>query len=193
MRQVQMGLLPVGDPVPVLSLKYGLPKTLNATYERTLLGIDEEKRQFAHRLFQCLTVSVRPLRIEELAEIPAVRFEAGALPQFNPSWRLGNAEEAVLSACSSLVTIVNVGGSQIVQFSHSSVKEFLTLERLATASDNLSPYHIVPHMAHATLAQASLSVLLQLHNRTDKQSIKNFPLADYAARHWFEHGQFENV
>jgi hypothetical protein len=60
----------------------GLPKTLDATYERTLLGIDEEKWQFAHRLFQCLSVSVRPLRVEELAEILAVRFDAGALPQF---------------------------------------------------------------------------------------------------------------
>ena len=170
----------------------GLPKTLDATYERVLLGIDEEKRQFARRLFQCLTVSVRPLRVAELADILAVRFDAGAIPQFNTGWRPGNAEEAVLSACSTLITIVNVDGSQIVQFSHFSVKEYLISERLATGSENLSHYHIVPHMAHSTLAQASLSVLLQLHSRIDKQSIWNFPLADYAAQYWFQHVQFEN-
>ncbi len=151
------------------------------------------KRQFAHQLFQCLAVSVRPLRVEELAEILAVRFNAGALPQFNTGWRLGDAEEAVLSACSSLVTVINVNGSRIVQFSHFSVKEFLTSDRQATASGDLSHYHIVPHFAHATLAQASLSVLLQLDDRIDEESIRSFPLADYAARHWFEHGRFENV
>jgi ankyrin repeat protein len=171
----------------------GLPKTLDATYERTLLGIDEEKWQFAHRLFQCLSVSVRPLRVEELAEIMAVRFDAGALPQFDTGWKLSNAEEAVLSACSSLVSIVNTNGSRIVQFAHFSVKEFLTSDRLAIASQNLSRYHIVPYLAHATLAQASLGVLLQLNDRIDKESIRSFPLADYAARHWFNHCQLGNV
>ncbi len=170
-----------------------MPKTLDATYEHILLGIDEEKRQFAHRLFECLAGSVRPLRVEELAEILAVRFGAGALPRFHTCWRLGDAEEAVLSACSSLITIVNIDGSRVVQFAHFSVKEFLTSDRLATASENLSHYHIVPHSAHATLAQASLSVLLQLDDRIDKDTIRNFPLADYAARHWFEHGRFGNV
>ena len=171
----------------------GLPKTLDATYERTLLGIDEEKWQFAHRLFQCLSVSIRPLRVEELAEILAVRFDEEVLPQFDTGWQLGNAEEAVLSACSSLISIVNANGSRMVQFAHFSVKDFLTSDRLTTASENLSCYHIVPRIAHATLAQASLGVLLQLDGCADKESIRNLPLADYAARHWFDHCQSENV
>ena len=91
---------------------------LDATYERTLLGIDEEKWQFAHRLIQCLSVSDRPLRIKELAEILAVRLDRGALPQFNTGWQLGNAEEAVLSACSSLISVVDVNRSRIIQFAH---------------------------------------------------------------------------
>src|SRR6266571_7117734 len=74
-----------------------------------------------------------------------------------------------------------------------SVKEFLTSDRLATASENLSRYHIVPHLAHTTLAQASFGVLLQLDGRIDKESIRNFPLANYAARHWFDHCQLGNV
>ena len=170
-----------------------LPETLDETYEHTLRRIDKVKRQFAHRLFQCLAVAVRPLRVEELAEILAVRFDAGALPQFNTSWRLGDAEEAVLSACSSLITVINVDGSRIVQFSHFSVKEFLTSDRLATGSEDLSRYYIFPHLAHATLTQACLGVLLQLDDRIDKDSIGKFPLADYAARHWFEHGRFGEV
>jgi hypothetical protein len=170
-----------------------MPKTLDETYERALLTINGEMRQYAQRLFQCLAVSIRPLRVEELADILAVRFDEGAFPKFNPDWRLGDAQEAVLSVCSNLISIVDVHGSQIVQFSHFSVKEFLTSSRLATAMEDLSAYHIVPRSAHTILAQASLSVLLQLDDHIDKDGIKDFPLSSYAAQHWVEHGQFEGV
>lgn len=81
----------------------------------TLRTVDKVRRQFEHRLFQCITVSIRPLRIEVLAEILAVRFDAGAPAQFKTGCRLGNAEEAVLFACSSLITII-VEASKVVQF-----------------------------------------------------------------------------
>jgi hypothetical protein len=79
---------------------------------------------------------------------------------FDPDLRPVDAEEAVLSACSSLISIVNVDGSQVVQFSHFSVKEFLISDRLATADEYLSYYHILPEPAHITLARSSLTVLL---------------------------------
>jgi hypothetical protein len=170
-----------------------MPKTLDETYKHALLAIDEEMRQYAQRLFQCLAVSSRPLRVEELAEILAVRFDEGALPKFSPDWRLGDAEEAVLSVCSNLISVVDVDGSQVVQFSHFLVKEFLISDRLATASEDLAGYHIIPCSGHTILAQASLSVLLQLNNYIDKDSVKNFPLSGYAAQHWVNHGRFENV
>jgi hypothetical protein len=118
---------------------------LDETYGRTLLGIDEEKREYAQRLFQCLIASIRPLRVEELAEILAVQFDEATSPTFNAAWSPENAEEAVISVCSSLITVVDRGGHQVVQFSHFSVKEFLTSERLATAEENLSYYHILPN------------------------------------------------
>ena len=158
-----------------------------------MLGIDKEKREYAQRLFKCLSVSIRPLRVEELAEIFAVQFDATAPPSFNKDLRPLDAEEAVLSACSSLIAIVNREGSQVVQFSHFSVKEFLTSERLATAEERLSCYHILPEPAHTILAHASLSVLLQLDDKIDRDTIAHFPLAPYAARHWVDHAQFRNV
>ena len=170
-----------------------LPKTLDDTYRRTLLGIDEEKREYAQRLFQCLTVLVCPLCIEELAEFFAVRFDKAGLPTFNAAWRPDDSEEVVISACSSLVAIVNRKGSQVVQFSHFSVKEFLTSERLATAKEHLSYYYILPKSAHTTLAYAGLSVLLQLDDKIDRNTIGHFPLAPYAARYWVNHARFRNV
>ena len=182
-------------PAHIRSALNDLPKTLDETYERALQMIDEDMREDAQRLFQCLAVSIRPLRVEELAEILAFRFDAGALPKFNPDWRVGgNAEEAVLSVCSNLVTVVDIGGSLVVQFSHFSVKEFLASDRLATLREDLSSYRIVSRSAHTILAQASISVLLELDNYVDKDiTIKKFPLSIYAAEHWVDHGQFENV
>jgi hypothetical protein len=137
--------------------------------------------------------SIRPLRVEELAAILAVQFDVTGPPTYNPNWRPADARDAVLSACSSLISIVNKGGLQVVQFSHFSVKEFLTSERLAAAEEHLSYYHILPEPAHTILAQASLSVLLQLDDQIDRDTICHFPLAQYAARYWVDHARFGNV
>jgi hypothetical protein len=114
-----------------------LPETLDETYERTLLGIEKEKWEYAHRLFQCLTVAIRPLRVDELAEVLAIRFHDGQLPRYHADWQLEDAQDAVLSACSSLISVVHVDGSPIVQFSHFSVKEFLTSDRLLFVSSSI--------------------------------------------------------
>ena len=82
----------VAHPVNIRSLLNDLPKTLDETYRRSLLGIDEEKREYARRLFLCLTVSIRPLRVDELAEFLAVRFNGKAIPTSSAAWRPENAE-----------------------------------------------------------------------------------------------------
>jgi ankyrin repeat protein len=168
-----------------------LPRTLDATYERTLQDIVEENWEYAHRLFQCIAVSSRPLRVEELAEFLAIDFDAGGIPPLVTGWRPPNPRNAVLSVCSSLITVVIVDGSLVVQFSHFSVKEFLTSSRLA--SERISRYRISLEPAHTIVVQACLSVLLQLDNHIDKQSIEKHPLAPYAAQHWVDHAKFQNV
>ena len=111
----------------------------------------------------------------------------------NPGWRWEDQEEAVMSACSSLVTIVKDGDLRVVQFSHFSVKEFLTADRLAEPIRDVTCYHIRQEAAHTVLAQACLGVLLRLDDRVDRENIKNFPLALYAARYWPTHARVKNV
>jgi ankyrin repeat protein len=113
------------------------------------------------------------------------------MPEFNADWRPEDAEEAILSACSTLVSVVDVDGSKVVQFSHFTVKEYLTSSRLAI-SNFVSHYHIRLQVAHTFLARACLCVLLQLDGTIDKDRIKEFPLAIYAAEHWVGHAKFEN-
>jgi hypothetical protein len=138
-------------------------------------------------------VAVRPLRVKELAEVLAFDFNTGGMPKLNPGWRWEDQEEAVMSACSSLVTIVKDDDSRVVQFSHFSVKEFLMASRLAEPIRDVSRYHIKLDAAHTILVQACLGVLLRLDNRVDRESIKSFPLARYAAQYWPTHARVENV
>ena len=177
---------------PILS---ELPETLDETYERILQEIPKSNRVHTHRLLQCLTVAVRPLCVEELAEVLAVDLDAtGGIPKLNEDLRWEDQEQAVLSACSSLIAVVWDDGSRVVQFSHFSVKEFLTSDRLATSTIDASHYHhILPEPSHTIMAQACLSVLLRLDSHINKDRLKDFPLARYASQHFGDHAEFGNV
>jgi ankyrin repeat protein len=189
----QLELLRQCFPPSVRRILEELPDSLDETYERILREIGKPNRGHAHRLLQCLVVAIRPLRVKELAEVLAFDFNTGGMPKLNPGWRWEDQEEAVMSACSSLVTIIKDGDSGIVQFSHFSVKEFLTADRLVEPIRDVSRYHIRLEAAHTILAQACLGVLLRLDDRVDRNSIRNFPLALYAAECWPTHAHVENV
>ena len=176
-----------------------LPETLDETYERILKDINRANRDLAHRLLQCLTVAVRPLRVAELAEVLAVDSGfgnpfRGGRSKLNTGWRWGDQEEAVLSTCSSLISVVDERGGQVVQFSHFSVKEFLTSSRISGSSADVSGFHILLKPAHTNLAKTCLGVLLRLGELAEKDDVEaKFPLARYAAEHWIEHARFEDV
>ena len=171
-----------------------LPESLDETYERILKEIKKPNRGHARRVLQCLVVAIRPLRVAELAEVLAVDFDdVEGIPKLNADWRWEDQEQALLIACSSLIATVEAGDSRVVQFSHFSVKEFLTSSRLSTATGEASDYHIDLEPAHTTLAQACLGVLLQTQHDVDGHTPEDHPLARYAAQYWTIHTQFEDV
>ena len=174
-----------------------LPETLDETYDRILKGISKAQKNNAHRLLQCLTVAVRPLLVEELAELLAFDFQAstaGGIPTLKEDWRWDDQEEAILSTCSSLIAIIPRGDSRVVQFSHFSVKEYLMSSRLAhSPNGEVSRFSIDLEPAHTIMAQACLATLLQLGEHAGDRDAKVSPLVKYAAQHWVDHAQFENV
>ena len=187
-----------------------LPKSLDETYERILKGINNANREHAHRLLQCLVVAVRPLRVAELAEVLAVDFgtaSGGEASKLKTEWRWEDQEDAILSTCSSLIAVVDededasramrhshLDSSRAVQFSHFSVKEFLTSPRISTSNADVSRFQILLEPAHMIMAWACLGTLLQLDDTCDKGGVEDkFPLARYAAEHWVTHAQFEGV
>ena len=145
-------------------------------------------------MFQFVSVASRPLRVKELADMLAFDFEAGSTPIFYEDWRLEDPVDAVLSTCSTLLIIVNDQGSPVIQFSHFSVKEFLTSTRLAKATDTFSRrYYVSMTPAHTLVTKVCLGILLHLDNDVTRDSLKDFPLAEYAAEHWVDHARFKNV
>ena len=189
----QLELLRYCFPPSVRHILDELPESLDETYERILREIRRPNQEHAHRLLQCLVAAVRPLQVKELAEVLAFDFNTEGIPKLNLGWRWEDQEEAVMSACSSLVMIVKHGDSRVVQFSHFSVKEFLTADRLAEPIRDVSRYHIRLKAAHTILVRACLGVLLQLDDGIDRDSMKSFPLAQYAALNWATHARIEGV
>lgn len=170
-----------------------LPESLDETYIRILQQIPKANKQHAYRLLQCLRAAFRPLRVEELAELLGLDFSTGPVPELNTDWRWEDQEEAVLSACSSLVTVIVHKGTRIVQFSHFSVREFLISYRLARSMEEVSRFHIPLIPSHAILAYGCLSLLLRLDNHSDINSVRKVPLFRYAARYWIGHARIGNV
>ena len=172
-----------------------LPNSLDETYERVLREIGRVNPDQAYRLLQCLVVAIRPLDVDELAEVLALDFDEAkeGIPVLNEDWRWDDQQQHVLSTCSSLIVVVNSKSSQsrVVQFAHFSVKEFLTSDRLSNLKADISRFHIHLEPAHTVLAQACLATLLQ----SDYIYVAkiHFPLSDYATEHWVDHAQFENV
>ena len=174
-----------------------LPETLDETYERILKGISKAQRDNAHRLLQCLTVAVRPLLVEELAELLAFDFQessSGGIPTLKEDWRWDDQEEAILSTCSSLISIIPIDDSRVVQFSHFSVREYLTSSRLARLPHgDVSRFRIYLEPAHTIMVQACLATLLGLDEHAGSGNAQMSPLVKYAAEHWVDHAQFEKV
>ena len=75
---------PLGD---ISSTLEELPETLDEMYEQILQGIPKKMQKYAHRVFQWLAVSSRPLGVEEVAEVFAINFDEdmSGIPKFEPS------------------------------------------------------------------------------------------------------------
>ncbi|KAH9079411.1 hypothetical protein EDB83DRAFT_1270371 [Lactarius deliciosus] len=156
-----------------------LPESLDKTYERILKQIPKANRRHAYRLLQCIMTAIQPLRVEELAEVLALDFSTGAIPSLNTDWRWEDQEEAVLSACSSLVTVIVNNGSRVVQFSHFSVQEFLASDRLASSIDEVSHFHILLGPSHAMFVQGLSRRLSSLGRPLPTTAVSSrFPLLD---------------
>ena len=102
-----------------------------------------------------------------------------------------------MSDCPSLVTVANIDGLPVVQFSHFSIREYLVSNCLANAGWDHSCYHVLPHFSHTFVVRASLNVLLSISDHVDNKEVEEqqeqHPLVIYGAQHWVDHAKFGTV
>ena len=79
-----------------------LPPTLDETYERILLSIDNQNYSDVFKVLQWLAFCACPVTLAEIVEALAVGFTNNN-PQFDPDQRMPDPED-ILVICSSLVT-----------------------------------------------------------------------------------------
>lgn len=186
----------------------GLPKTLEETYDRILLRIDEEQYDEALKLLQWLAFSSRPMTLVEMAEIFAID-TSEMTPKFDPDQRPRDSRD-ILDICSSLVSIsyklppdiqharyrvrgrASVYLSGTMSLAHFSVKEYLISEHIRHSP--LSRYHLEKQLANTSIARECLAYLLHfdtaqcLARCTDAS--RSF--GKYAAEFWHVHARSED-
>ncbi|KUM57929.1 hypothetical protein ACN42_g9242 [Penicillium freii] len=171
-----------------------LPQTLDEIYERILCGIGEEARSIAFTALQFLAISSRPLNLDELSEMVAIKPGVSVLVEID---RLFDPTD-LLAVCSSLVT---TSRAFWVQLSHYSVRECLISEQICKGP--ASYFAIKEPEAHLAIARRCLTYLLSFDQSVisdnfhpftysstsslDESLDTSYPLLEYAAFEWHTH------
>lgn len=185
-----------------------LPRTLEETYARILLSIDEELRDDALKLLKWLAFSARPLALAEMAEVFAID-HSESIPRFDPDQRPRDPRD-LLDLCSSLVSIsytvprdigyVNplrlvpdsVSYSGMLSLAHLSVKEYLTSDQVKKSS--VSSFHLDKKLSDTAVSQDCLAYILQFdtldHLKRCTEASVSF--GRYAAEFWIVHARSED-
>ncbi|KAF8512192.1 hypothetical protein JB92DRAFT_2676551, partial [Gautieria morchelliformis] len=203
-QRYQKWLLEVKEKVETTLMNGAHGMTLYETYDKILLNIQEEDRQYALKVLQWLAFSVRPISLAETVEILATNPQAAGACLFNPNERLLNPRE-VLIICSSLVTISEENtaeeetgrylptttNQEQVRLAHFSVKEYLVSGHVWGGCASI--FYFNQHMADTFISETCLAYLLQFDHHqpfyNDGIRCLNYPLSQYAAQHWPQHAR----
>ncbi|KAN0115502.1 hypothetical protein V8E51_005046 [Hyaloscypha variabilis] len=174
-------------PLAIRKALTDLPVGLDATYDRMLQTTKPEYRKKVSSTLQWLAFSMRPLTVEELAEIFILDHEHN--PPFDEAERL-NVPEKVLNYLPSLVTTVQVRAVTTrteVRLAHFSIKEYLISPRIAQGP--ATDFSTTETEAHLHILLGCLAYHLH-HSATilaTEEQCKHFVLWEYAAGFWTHH------
>lgn len=143
-----------------------MPKTLDETYERILMNIDESYVSDVQKILQFLTFSPRPMSLPELVEVLAIDLN-GEEPYFNPENRIPDPRD-IITMCSTLVTTGHLSQFLIpdnavqtattLRLAHFSVKEYLLSERIKISKASI--YSMNPVSGNLFVTKTYIAYLL---------------------------------
>ncbi|KAF5663489.1 ZDHHC-type palmitoyltransferase 6 [Fusarium circinatum] len=170
----------------VFDALYDLPKNIYEVYKKILLSIPDADRLLARESLFFLSVALRPLTIQELAE-------AAVLDDYNAriddEYRL---PEPILEICQGLVDYD--AATSMVTLAHSSVRAYITSSHTREGDIGWFGYNI-PGI-HGDIANKCLSYLLLedfqngccINGELEKK-FEDYPLLRYASQYWPLHAR----
>ncbi|KAE8153045.1 ankyrin repeat-containing domain protein [Aspergillus avenaceus] len=176
-----------------------LPSTLQETYARILAGVKLNHRQYAVKLLQFLTYSLRPLTIEETVDVLAV--DPDAHPPFDVAQRMPVPRD-ILKICPSLISVVSrkssFGTVTELQLAHYSVQQYLKSGNIDISFPKEMAHvgmifqkGVSQMSASVCIARTCLAYLSQFKEQLSyKRAEVKLPLAKYSARYWVDHALF---
>ncbi|KAL4793151.1 hypothetical protein BDV19DRAFT_231391 [Aspergillus venezuelensis] len=167
-----------------------LPRDLDETYERILCSIDESCADDVRRILTVLCMSKRLLTVEELIDAHAVNLEYP--PRLDREGRSYDHDD-LIDVCLGLIEVAEIEGddgrkSSVARISHFSVQEYLESDRVLQREAR--QFAIQKQHANMEMAQICLVHLLEpklSSSPLDEKSLIKFPLAHFAAMHWFDY------
>ena len=161
-----------------------LPDGLDATYDRILQSIHYNYRKQVANTLKWLAFSLRPLVVEELAEIFILDHDRN--PPFDEGDRLFRPE-SVLNHLSSLVTKDPIGEVFWIRLAHFSIKEYLISPRIVQGpAKYFSTTEVDAHM-HISEACSAYHLHLSLTILVTEKESKRFALWKYLRQYWVHH------
>ncbi|KAI5357718.1 Putative NACHT nucleoside triphosphatase, heterokaryon incompatibility [Septoria linicola] len=199
-----------------------LPRTLDETYERMLVRIEEMDRTDALTALRWLAFSHRPLTLGELVDAsvtdPSGEGEVdsdnrggvedvlamlsdliivdGDNERANTGKRTSSGHSSDAPGHDSLTarTYDDVSGTTRVRLAHFSVKEYLVSERILHS--NAQYFHLRESREHHYIAQSCLSYGLHYSTSAERTGTPRdftiFPLLEYAAQYWSYHSSLQD-
>jgi ankyrin repeat protein len=173
-------------PKDIKNILDSMPKTLESTYSQILLKVPEGLTAEAAKALQWISLSLRPLTLEEVNEACIVNPKDS--PILDEQDRL-----TVDGIVSSLPCLLNrsIGQANILFLSHISVKEFLTSPMIQNSP--CASYGFQCGRAHSFIAESCIAYInhwLVNSPKTktyEEQELQQFPLLRYACRYWSDH------
>ncbi|KAJ5605614.1 hypothetical protein N7510_008395 [Penicillium lagena] len=167
-----------------------LPRDLDETYERMLCSIDETYVEDVRRILTILCVSTRPHTVEELIDAHAV--ELSEPPYLDRDGRSYEHDDLV-DICLGLIEIVAIkiddgDPISVVRIAHFSIQEYLQSDRIRQQKAERFAIHSIT--ANTEMTQICLVYLLDPRlsdGVLDEKKVRDFPLAHFAAAHWYHY------
>lgn len=141
-----------------------VPQSLEESYQRILLEIDEQDKEAARKILTWLSFSLSPLRLDLVQKVAILAFP-----------------ESVIAICTS--SLVTLSTDNTIRLAHFSVKEFLISEH---AFSKARFFYLSAELEHRLIFETLVLELYENSNFRLNDS-EDKPLLKYAARFWDGH------